>query len=71
MTARSGKGSSVKWKWGSGIGEGKVEESFDRRVQRTLKGAKVVKNGSAGNPALLIVQEDGARVLKLRSELID
>jgi hypothetical protein len=71
MTARAGKGAAVKWKWASGIAEGKVEERFERRVQRTLKGAKVVKNGSADNPALLIQQEDGARVLKLRSELID
>jgi hypothetical protein len=45
------------------------QESFARRVQRTLKGAKVVKNGSAENPALLIRQQDGDRVLKLRSEL--
>lgn len=71
MASKTGKGSAVRWKWGSGFGEGKVEESFDRRVQRTLKGAKIVKNGSADNPALLIRQEDGDRVLKLRSELVD
>jgi hypothetical protein len=69
MTVQAGKGKTVKWKWGSGVAEGEVEESFARRVQRTLKGAKVVKNGSAENPALLIRQQDGDRVLKLRSEL--
>jgi hypothetical protein len=62
-------GAKVRWKWGSGSAEGKVEERFERRVQRILKGAKVVKNGSKENPAVLIRQEDGAKVLKLESEL--
>jgi hypothetical protein len=62
-------GQKVTWKWGSGTAEGKVEKRFERRVQRTLKGAKVVKNGSKENPAILIRQEDGAKVLKLESEL--
>lgn len=62
-------GAKVSWKWGSGTAEGKVEERFERRVQRTIKGAKVVKNGSKENPAVLIVQEDGGKVLKLESEL--
>jgi hypothetical protein len=62
-------GANVSWKWGSGIAEGKVEERFERRVQRTIKGAKVVKNGSRENPAVLIRQEDGGKVLKLQSEL--
>lgn len=62
-------GSDVNWSWGSGTAKGKITEKFEKRVQRTLKGAKVVKNGSADNPAFLIEQEDGAKVLKLRSEL--
>ncbi len=61
--------SKVSWSWGSGTAHGKVIETFTRRVQRTLKGTKVVKNGSADNPAVLIEQEDGAKVLKLASEL--
>ena len=63
-------GEKVRWKWGSGHGEGQVKERFERRVQRTLKGARVVKSGSARNPALLIRQDDGAEVLKLQSELV-
>ncbi len=63
------KGQSVSWRWGSGTAHGKVEERFERRVQRTLKGSKIVKNGTADNPAYLIVQDDGARVLKRGSEL--
>lgn len=62
-------GEKVRWHWGSGTAHGKIDERFDRRVQRTLKGAKVVKNGTRDNPAYLIVQDDGGRVLKRGSEL--
>lgn len=62
-------GSTVKWSWGAGTAEGKVAERFDRRVQRTIKGAKVVRNGTSDNPAYLIEQEDGGKVLKRGSEL--
>jgi hypothetical protein len=62
-------GAKVQWNWGSGVGEGKIQERFDRRVQRTIKGTKVVKNGSGDNPAFLIRQSDGGQVLKLGSEL--
>lgn len=63
------KGANVSWNWGSGTAKGKIEERFDRRVQRTLKGSKVVKNGTAENPAYLIEQEDGTKLLKRGSEL--
>jgi argonaute-like protein implicated in RNA metabolism and viral defense len=63
------KGQSVKWNWASGTAEGKVQERFERKVQRTIKGSKIVRNGTAENPAYLIEQEDGDRVLKLGSEL--
>ena len=63
------KGQTVKWSWGNGAAEGKVEERFDRRVQRTIKGSKVVKIGTSENPAYLIEQEDGTKVLKRGSEL--
>ncbi len=62
-------GQKVHWSWGSGTAHGKVAERFDRRVQRTIKGAKIVKNGTADNPAYMIEQEDGDRVLKRGSEL--
>jgi hypothetical protein len=63
------KGQAVVWTWGANTAEGKVEERFDRKVQRTIQGTKVVRNGSAKNPAYLIKQEDGGKVLKLGSEL--
>jgi hypothetical protein len=63
------KGDTVKWQWGNGTAKGTIEDSFRRRVQRTLKGTKVVKNGSGKNPAYLIEQDDGDQVLKLKSEV--
>lgn len=62
-------GQAVKWNWASGSAKGEVKEKFERRVQRTIKGTKVVKNGSADNPAYLIEQEGGGKVLKRGSEL--
>jgi hypothetical protein len=67
MAARVG--STVTWAWGSGEAEGRVVERFERRVQRTIKGAKVVRKGTKDDPALLIEQEDGGKVLKLASEV--
>lgn len=63
------KGAHVSWKWGEGTAHGKVTERFERRVQRTIKGSRVVRNGTAADPAYLIEQEDGGKVLKLGSEI--
>lgn len=59
----------MRWKWAGGHAEGKVVERFERRVQRTFKGAKIVRNGSAADPAYFVEQEDGDQALKLASEL--
>lgn len=69
MATTFAKGDKVKWNWGSGTAHGKIDERFERRVQRTLKGSKVVKNGTKENPVFLISQADGAKVLKRGSEL--
>ncbi len=63
------KGSNVRWSWGAGTAYGQVTDSFTRRVQRTIKGSTIVKNGSERCPAYLIEQDDGGRVLKLHSEI--
>lgn len=68
MSASRKVGARVTWKWGSGTASGRIVERFERRVQRTIKGAKVVKNGTSEKPAFLIEQEDGGKVLKLGSE---
>jgi hypothetical protein len=64
------KGQTVRWRWGSDTAEGKITERFERRVQRTIKGTKVVRNGTKENPAYLVEQEDGDRALKRGSELL-
>ena len=63
------KGTTVRWEWGESSATGDVTESFTRRVQRTIKGSKIVKNGKDGCPAYLIEQDDGSQVLKLHSEV--
>jgi hypothetical protein len=63
------KGTHVKWQWGNGTAEGRVKEVYRERVERTLKGERITRNGSRKDPALLIEQTDGDPVLKLRSEV--
>ena len=62
-------GSRVTWAWGNGTGEGTVTEVHRERVQRTISGSTITRNGSDDDPALVIEQEDGSAVLKLRSEV--
>jgi hypothetical protein len=63
------KGTKVEWKWGANTAEGTVKESFEKSVQRTIKGTKVKRNASKEEPAYLVEQEDGGRALKSESEL--
>ena len=63
------QGSAVKWKFGAGEAIGTVLEVIEKRVSRTLKGKRITRNGTADNPAVLLEQTDGDRVLKLSSEL--
>ncbi|MEP7090908.1 MAG: DUF2945 domain-containing protein [Nocardioidaceae bacterium] len=63
------KGSTVHWSWGSGTAEGKVAEVHHDTVRRTLSGSEITRHGSDDNPALVIEQQDGTQVLKLRSEV--
>lgn len=63
------KGDKVKWSWGNGTATGKVQESFTSDVTRTIKGTEVTRNADKENPAYLIEQEDGDRVLKSSSEI--
>ncbi|RZK99302.1 MAG: DUF2945 domain-containing protein [Hymenobacter sp.] len=63
------KGTQVSWKYGTGTATGKVESVHKESVTRKIKGSDITRNGSADDPALLIVQENGDRVLKLKSEV--
>lgn len=63
------KGTEVSWQWGGNRASGTVVEVHTAKVTRTLDGSEITRNGSDDDPAYLIEQEDGARVLKLRSEV--
>ncbi|CAZ96158.1 hypervirulence associated TUDOR domain-containing protein [Zobellia galactanivorans] len=63
------KGTQVKWKWGSGQAQGKVEDTYSESVTRKIENHEITRNGSADNKALLIKQEEGSDVLKLESEV--
>lgn len=63
------KGQKVKWQWGPGWGEGKVAERFTDKVTRTIKGKEITRNASQDEPAYLVEQDDGDRVLKSETEL--
>ncbi|WP_299125756.1 DUF2945 domain-containing protein [uncultured Winogradskyella sp.] len=63
------KGTKVKWKWGNGEAEGKVVETYSKKVTKTIKGNNVTRHGEAGNKALFIKQSDGSEVLKSEDEV--
>jgi len=62
-------GDTAHWNWGGGTAAGRITQIYTERVTKTLKGAEIVRNGDADNPAYLIEQDDGSQVLKLASEL--
>ncbi len=64
-----GIGDRVTWSWGQGEGTGQVIQRFTEDVTREIKGAQVKRRASEEEPAFLIEQEDGDRVLKSVSEL--
>ncbi len=59
----------VKWKWGQGYGESKIEKVFTFKVTRTIEKNEVTRNASEKEPAYLIVQDDGDRILKSDSKI--
>ena len=63
------KGSKVEWNWGKGEATGKVEERFTEKVTRKIKGKSITRNATKDDPAFLVSQEDGDKVLKSESEL--
>lgn len=63
------KGTKVSWKYGTGTATGKIESVHKEATTVKIKGHDIHRNGSADNPALLIVQDNGDKVLKLQSEV--
>ena len=63
------KGTQVSWKYGTGTATGKIESVHKEHISRKIKGSEITRNGTADDPALVIVQESGDKVLKLQSEV--
>jgi len=63
------EGTKVKWSWGNGTGEGKIEKSYTRKITRTIKGTEVTREADEDCPAYFIKQDDGDEVLKSHSEV--
>ena len=63
------KGENVHWNWGKSEAEGKVEQKFEKPVTKKIKGTSVKRNASKDDPAYLIEQENGNKVLKSGTEL--
>ncbi|CDZ48879.1 DUF2945 domain-containing protein [Neorhizobium galegae] len=62
-------GNEVAWTWGRSEAKGKVARKFTSDVERRIKGKMIKRKADADEPAFLIRQEDGDRVLKSESEL--
>lgn len=62
-------GNEVEWKWGRSKAKGKVAEKFTKDVTRTIKGKSIKRKADRNEPAFLIKQESGDRVIKSQSEV--
>ena len=69
MSNHHRRGQKIAWKWGEHSVRGHVVEKFERRVQRTIEGATIVRRGTSENPAYLVVTDEGKIALKRGSEL--
>ncbi|ROU03760.1 DUF2945 domain-containing protein [Histidinibacterium lentulum] len=63
------QGDTVTWSWGNGTAEGEVEDIRHERTTIRSDGSEITRNGTGDNPAVVIRQQDGTKVLKLASEL--
>lgn len=63
------KGDKVHWNWGKSQAEGKIESKSEKPITKKIKGTEVKRNASEDEPAYVIKQENGNKVLKSESEL--
>lgn len=59
----------VTWNWGEGTAKGNIRRVYREKITKTIEGADVTRNADDDNPAYLIEQDDGGKVLKSHSEL--
>ena len=62
-------GDKVSWSWGNGTGTGTVKQVYTDKVTKTIKGNEVTRDATEDEPAYLIEQDDGDRVLKSVTEV--
>lgn len=63
------KGAAIQWKWLGNTIDGVVVDIFTKPIVREIKGKKIKRNGSEGNPAYLVKSVAGNEALKLGTEL--
>lgn len=63
------KSSKVQWKWMGKSIHGTIEEVFESKITKNIKGKKITRNGTPENPAYLVKSEAGNLALKLQTEL--
>jgi hypothetical protein len=66
---RYDEGTRVSWRWGAHTARGQIARIFEADVSRSIEGTDVKRHASKDEPAYMIEQDDGARVLKSHSEL--
>jgi hypothetical protein len=59
----------VGWKWANGIATGVISDVRPEKTEIVSKGARVVRNGTPDDPAIIIKQDNGTEVLKLAHEV--
>ncbi len=59
----------VTWNHAGNVAKGQIKQAFTEKVTRKIKGNEVTRNATEDEPAYLIEQEDGDKVLKSESEL--
>lgn len=63
------EGTEIEWSWGDGKAKGTVKEIHYETISRKIDGSEVTRHGTDDDPAYVIEQSDGTRVLKLKSEV--
>lgn len=62
-------GDTVFWKWGNGFAEAEVVSIEAQKTTIESKGKLITRNGTAENPALILVNAKGVHILKFASEV--
>jgi hypothetical protein len=63
------EGTKVEWQWGDGKASGEVAEVYHSDISKQIDGETIKRKASKDEPAYLIRQDDGQKVLKSRSEV--